>query len=507
MSSNTLNQLDDVLDDVSTTSRAMVATRKTVRRKSRAYIMPLMSLSRPMELYGGLSSRAKYFGAMAAKRLQTTYYANIEVAIEAKRKAPTGLIDQITESIFQKLVAACQQDLPLVVGKTVRRKRRAYIMPSMSLSRPMDMYGPISSRAKYFGAMAVKRLQSTYYAKIQAAVEEVNQIVDPIITDISAQNERRSMASTSASAEFNGVATYYHSKPNIAAIEFESDVPSGSRSLDSVQRWHVRTKDNIARVRRDEAQAAEDEKKLMMRIQLAEQETKLSLLRNRSKQRYDDSGDRPEETKPEVLSHVNFFQDLEDGHVAHTGVNKEHEQEKKEEKEAYEKKVGYLTYLGQDTDEVTGNVQWYNKKPKRLDLCETDKEIETKVKSFNDPLIVMKKYVETDLKGSKHSKELIKKKDESPIKKHKKKHKKKEKKKEKFNDKNKNKLILVKLREKRLKREREERFRASQLLARINGVVPVEVSKPQPKPAIVQKYNSQFNPYLAKQNYPTSFNS
>ncbi|CAI6366460.1 unnamed protein product [Macrosiphum euphorbiae] len=273
------------------------------------------------------------------------------------------------------------------------------------------------------------------------------------------------------------------------------------------KRWHVRTKDNIARVRRDEAQAAEEEKKLKMRIQLAEQETKLSLLRNRSKQRYDDSGDRPEETKPEVLSHVNFFQDLEDGHVAHTGVNKEHEQEKKEEKEAYEKKVGYLTYLGQDTDEVTGNVQWYNKKPKRLDLCETDKEIETKVKTFNDPLIVMKKYVETDQKGSNHSKELIKKKDELPIKKHKKKHKKKEKKKEKVNDKNKSKLILEKLREKRLKREREERFRASQLLARINGVVPVEVSKPQPKPAIVQKYNSQFNPYLAKQNYPTSFNS
>jgi len=224
------------------------------------------------------------------------------------------------------------------------------------------------------------------------------------------------------------------------------------------------------------------------------------LLRNKSKQRYDDSADRPEETKSEVLTHVNFFQDLEDGHVAHTGVNKEHEQEKKKEKEAYEKKVGYLTYLGQDTDEITGNVQWYNKKPKRLDMCETDKEIETKVKTFNDPLIVMKKYVKTDEKDSKHS--TIKKRDESPIKKHKKKHKNKGKEKEKVKDKNK--LNLEKLREKRLKREREERFRASQLLARINGVIPVEVIKPQPKPAIVQKYNSQFNPYLAKQNYPTS---
>lgn len=237
-----------------------------------------------------------------------------------------------------------------------------------------------------------------------------------------------------------------------------------------------------------------------------EQETKLELLRNKSKQRYDDSADRPEEIKSEVLSHVNFFQDLEDGHVAHTGVNKEHEQEKKEEKEAYEKKIGYLTYLGQDTDEATGNVQWYNKIPKRFDLCDVGKEIESKVKIFNDPLMVMKKYIENDEKDGKNSKELSKKKDSSSIKKHKQKIKKeKKKKKKKDKDKEKKKLALDILREKRLKREREERFRASQLLAKMNGE-PVEVPKPSSKPTIVQKYNSQFNPCLAKQNYSTSSN-
>merc|ERR1719158_734356 len=97
--------------------------------------------------------------------------------------------------------------------------------------------------------------------------------------------------------------------------------------------------------------------------------------------------------------HVNFFQQLEDGEGA-ASTNKEHEEEKKKEQEEYEKKVGYLTYLGQDTEELTGEQVWWKKKPQdRLVMSESNKvksAVSHKHKEFLDPLSDLRKYLKCD---------------------------------------------------------------------------------------------------------------
>lgn len=44
------------------------------------------------------------------------------------------------------------------------------------------------------------------------------------------------------------------------------------------KKWHVRTKENVARVRRDQKKAKEQEEAVVARAQLAEQEYKVGFL-------------------------------------------------------------------------------------------------------------------------------------------------------------------------------------------------------------------------------------
>lgn len=229
--------------------------------------------------------------------------------------------------------------------------------------------------------------------------------------------------------------------------------------------------------------------------------------------------------KDQQQEHINLFQDVEEGTAEEKRVNKEHEKEKTEEREKYEKQIGYLTYLGQDTNEALGKKSWYEVLPDRTETS----EVNMKSKIREDPLVKMNKYIELGKKMTQsvsnytslvqsskdqskmsHSRqrsesvssgEKSKKKSKHKHKKHKKQKKHKENPSEDYDSEEERlkKAKLEILRMERLKREREERMKAELLFKKINGE-KVEENKPAQQ-IQKQKYNSQFNPEIAKQNY------
>ncbi|XP_057329521.1 leukocyte receptor cluster member 1 homolog [Microplitis mediator] len=291
------------------------------------------------------------------------------------------------------------------------------------------------------------------------------------------------------------------------------------------KKWHVRTKENIARVRRDEAQAAEEEKARQARAQKAETEARINILRKQARSKYDGRPDEEDkvddkedkEDEPEVKEHINFFKDLEEGKVDHHKPNAEREAEKKAEKEKYEKQIGYLTYLGQNTNESTGSKSWYEELPRRLTDTDVKIEVQGDKKVRHDPMVVMKRYLSTmgsDPKplasqGSSSRKRKLSGDDDSErlSKKHKKSKKSKKHKHDKDVEEIKSTRASVdieKLRAERLMRERAEKLRTEALLAKVRGdpvpVVKVEKEVTQKTNKIKQKYNSQFCPEIARQN-------
>lgn len=257
--------------------------------------------------------------------------------------------------------------------------------------------------------------------------------------------------------------------------------------------WHVRTKKNIERVRRDEAKAAEEEEERQRRIALAEQETRTELLREKAKsqraiQGLDISGTDVDHVTLEAPAptHINFFAEIEKEERQNRAKNAEHEAEKKAEKEKWERKIGLLTYLGESSVESQVTPPWYLQN-KKLRLDQEAKVTETKKekRDNDDPLLKMRAYL--NKKDKKHKKD----KDE----------KKRHRKKEKCNKLSSSSCVSVdQLRAERLQREKNERSRALALMAKLQGEeIPSQSDKESKLSDRDRQYNSQFNPSLARQ--------
>ncbi|XP_022113510.2 leukocyte receptor cluster member 1 homolog [Pieris rapae] len=279
------------------------------------------------------------------------------------------------------------------------------------------------------------------------------------------------------------------------------------------KRWHVRTKENIARVRKDEAEAAEKERQEKKRIEQADKELRLSILKQKSKINLESLNIQTncnnfKEVEKDLV-HINLFD-----HIEHSNnkTNKDHDREVKEKKEEYEKQIGYLTYLGQDTNEALGKKNWYDIAPgasrfsrpeyvkdtydklvlkdedgnrKKIDVDVRNGEIGWKSKQKHDPFNSFKHLRSQRDNNQKHisTKNMVKT----------------------TKNKSKHKLIpekesnLQKLREARLKREQQEKYKAELFLSKLSGVPRNEKKDKIPK--VIPKYNSQFNPEIARQNY------
>ncbi|EGD81659.1 hypothetical protein PTSG_02373 [Salpingoeca rosetta] len=167
--------------------------------------------------------------------------------------------------------------------------------------------------------------------------------------------------------------------------------------------WNVWNFKNRERVRKDEEQAQREEEERQRRTRKADSEVRLDVLRKRAKRGDDevagagaeeddlaaiardvdaqrqhrrhkrehgrehkqrkqdkDKIPAPEPTLTTASGHINFFEDLEQAHKERQhAANKE--KKKKEELEAWQKKVGALKYLGQTVLDAKGQQPWYSR--------------------------------------------------------------------------------------------------------------------------------------------------
>ncbi|XP_074595433.1 leukocyte receptor cluster member 1 homolog [Brevipalpus obovatus] len=312
--------------------------------------------------------------------------------------------------------------------------------------------------------------------------------------------------------------------------------------------WHVRTKKNIEKVRRDERKAQEEAEAVERRRALAGSEARINFLRSKTHTFGDGNQQQVDVVNSDNLSSVLEERALDA--AAEDKLKYEREQAAKKEQENWEKKVGILTYLGQGLTEPEVETPWYLKThEKRLKL---KPEVVEPSCSFqhaghvkNDPLDDMRMYMdmmkskrvkssaktsESDHRSrekrrklsksssfteSRHEEESRSKKvKKSSHKKHKKHHRHKSSKKKRKRSSSEsdptelpveeahnevNEVIdsretsIEKLRLERLKREKIEHDRIKRMFAKPHPEQRVETNERK------LNYNSQFNPHLARE--------
>ncbi|XP_004648420.1 leukocyte receptor cluster member 1 [Octodon degus] len=244
--------------------------------------------------------------------------------------------------------------------------------------------------------------------------------------------------------------------------------------------WHVRNKDNVARVRRDEAQAREEEKERERRVLLAEQEARTEFLRKKARQQSALPALHTAEAGAPESGPVDLFRDLLVEGKGVTKGNKEYEEEKRQEKERQEKALGILTYLGQSAAEAQTQPPWYQLPPQR-GAPQPGPGPDEKIKSRLDPLWEVQKHLRRKRQHSSGggSRDLPRK--------------------EPWATRPTVPPSLDQLRAERLRREAAERARAEALLAQVQGRTARE-GGPQDEETDERhrRYNSQFNPQLAR---------
>lgn len=291
------------------------------------------------------------------------------------------------------------------------------------------------------------------------------------------------------------------------------------------KKWHVRTKENVARVRRDEAKAAEEEKQRTERATIAENEDRVRRLKTRGTAQLavasmsdifgtgiaDASLAKAEkfEVDPPVPSastsataHVNLFAELEEQERKNLTVgNKEYQAEKKKEQDDWESKVGIMKRFAEDTKEYAKETEWWQGIPLVRDKPAAETELV--------PKVVAQKFVtKEERKAKRRAEKEAKRREEKEAKRKRKKDKKKGKKRRRRSSSSssadsslerRRKKRLEQLRLERLARERQEQQRAQRLLKPVKEEPkPAEPKKTQVELDRERKYNTQFNPEFSK---------